>query len=169
MAEEHQRQRRVVRGQPGLGRGDARPAPVVHAGVRLGVEQVLVRAHDAGLVRLRERLLLGGGRGRAERVVVQREQRRDRHRAALALPDRPGILGSVDPQPPAQLHQVLVARLAAQLDRVVGGGPQLVVAGRPQDAGEAVGEQLEGALDVVEALGDVAGDDQPVVVRGGAQ
>jgi hypothetical protein len=43
-------------------------------------------------------------------------------------------------------------------------GPELVVAGGPDDLGEAAGEEFQRPGDVIELLTDVPGDEQPVLV-----
>ncbi|SCF94382.1 hypothetical protein GA0115255_112153 [Streptomyces sp. Ncost-T6T-2b] len=155
---------RVVLREPAGGPGDPGAAPVLPRRVRVGVQEVLVVADDAALVRDGERLLLRVRSRGAEGVVVQEEERRDRHGSVGARPDREGVLGSRHAELPAQRDEVVVAGLAAQLDRVLGHGPQLVVAGGPDDMGEAFREKPERPPDLLGALRDVAGDDQPVGV-----
>src|SRR5271156_5328613 len=67
-------------------------APLFDGVVGIGVQQRLVAAHDAFLVRQLQALLLGQRAVRPERVVVQQEHRRDRHRTARAVPYRVGVL-----------------------------------------------------------------------------
>ncbi|WP_406504080.1 metallophosphoesterase [Streptomyces sp. NBC_00212] len=85
-------QRGVEHRQTPLALRDALPAPCRAAGVWVGVEEVLVGADDARVVRDAKRLGRRGGTGRAERVVVEGEERGHRHRSVGALPDRVGIL-----------------------------------------------------------------------------
>jgi hypothetical protein len=59
---------------------------------------------------------------------------------------------------------MLVAFHAAQLHRVLGRGPQLVIAGHPHHLGEPAAEQRQRPADVGDELPDVTGDQQPVVV-----
>ncbi len=169
VVDQHQRQLGVVFGEALLRQPDALAAPGVAVRVRVRVQEALVGADHAGLVRGGQRLLLGGGAGGPEGVVVQQEQRGDRDRAARAGPHRVGVLGGHHPEFAADAQQVLVALDAAQLDRVVGVGPQLVVAGCPDDLGEAFGEQAERPADGGGGLGHVTGHDQPVLGRAGAQ
>jgi hypothetical protein len=63
----------------------------------------------------------------------------------------------------ADRYEFFVAGLASCAVGGVGGAPQIVVAGGPDDAGEARGELLEGVAQVVWLFADVAGDDEPVV------
>ncbi len=169
VVDQDQRQLGVVLGEALLGQPDALAAPGVAVRVRVGVQEALVRADHAGLVGGGQGLLLGGGAGGPEGVVVEQEQRGDRHRAAGAGPHRVRVLGGHHAELAAHLHQVLVALDAAHLDRVVGVGPQLVVAGGPDDLGEAFGQQAQGPADGGGGLGHVAGHDQPVVGRARAQ
>jgi len=69
----------------------------------------------------------------------------------------------------AQRHQVLVARLAAQLDRVPGMSPQVVVTGHPHHGAVTGPERAQRPLDVLDLLGQVAGHQQPVPRRAGRQ
>ncbi len=145
------------------------PAPLVDARVRVGVQQELVTAHDAGALGVGESLFLGAGAGRAEGVVVPHEQGRHRHRTALPGPHRVGVLGGDHAEPAAHPDQVQVAGLPAQAHLVAAVCPQLVVAGCPDHTREPVGEQAERPLDVGDPFGHVAGHDQPVVGVGRVQ
>ncbi len=167
VVDEHRRQFRWERGQSALGVRDPRPAPGLAARVRVGVQQELVVADHAGAVRVGQPLVHGGAPVGQERVVVEQEERCDDRRAARPLPHRVGVFGGGHPQLTADLDQVLVARDAAQGDRVLGMRPQFVVAGGPDDPAEAVREGAEGPADVGDGLRDVAGDQEPVVVGAG--
>jgi hypothetical protein len=64
---------------------------------------------------------------------------------------------------------VLVARLAAQLDRIAGMGPQVVVAGHPDDGAVTGPQRPQRPLDILDLLGQVAGHQQPVPRCAGRQ
>ncbi|BDH56961.1 hypothetical protein MTP03_19000 [Tsukamurella sp. PLM1] len=66
---------------------------------------------------------------------------------------------------PADLHQVLVPGLAEDLHRVLGGGVQLVVTGHPDHCREARDDGREHLVELVRALAQVAGQDQPIRAR----
>ena len=158
----------VQRRQPFSGRGDPGVAPRGAGRVRVGVQPAFVGAEHPGRPRQADRL---AGRRRAvgpPRVVVEQEQRRDRDRAVRAVravrarPDREGILRREHAEPAAHRHQALVPRRAAQLDRVGARRPQLVVARRPDNPFEPVGERGERPAHIGEHLANVAGHDQPV-------
>lgn len=100
--------------------------------------------------------------GRTPAVVVADEQGRDQDRIDSVVPDRVRVLGRHHAEAAAQRHQILVARLAAQLHLVVARGPELVVAGGPDHLGEAAPQQVEGPFDVGGVLSDIARDDEPV-------
>ncbi len=136
VADQHRRDPRWQRRQPSLGRLDARVAPGVDARIGVGVQDGLVGAHDASLVRQRERLRLRAGTVRAERVVIQHEQRHDRGRAARPRPDRKRVLRRDHADPAAHRDQVPVPGRPAQLDRIRAERPQLMVAGNPDHRGE---------------------------------
>nr|AFB69910.1 polyketide synthase SimX4 [uncultured bacterium] len=153
------------RGESAPGLGHPGPAPLLAARIRVRVQQVLVRAHDAGPLGVREPLRLGGTALRQEGVVVEQEERRDDGGAARPVPDGVGVLGGDDAQLPAQGDQMLVAGHSAELDRILGMGPQLMVARHPDDLAEAVGERPEGPPDVFDDLPDVTGHQEPVLVR----
>ena len=72
-------------------------------------------------VRVLQGLLLRSRAGREPGVVVELEQRHDRHRTGRARPDRELVLGREDVVILAHLDEGLVAGLAAQLDRVLAG------------------------------------------------
>ncbi len=164
VVDEHGGQLRGQGGESGLGGGHPRLAPRLPRRIRVRVQEVLVGAHDPGLLGQGERLFLGRRPRLPEGVVVEQEERCDDGRAAGALPDRIRVLGGEHAQLPADLHQMLIARHAAQLYRVVLRRPQLVIAGHPDHLGEPAAEQGERPADVGDALTDVAGDQQPVVV-----
>ncbi len=75
------------------------------------------------------------------------------------------MLGRDDAHLVAHVDQVLVAGVAEDLHRIPAGGPQLVVAGHPDHLGESPPQQVQRPADLVGALGDVAGDDQPILRR----
>ena len=126
------------------------------------MQVALVGADYAGPVGQVQRLGLGAGAVRPERVVVQQEQRDDHRGSPGARPHRVGIFWRDHAELAAQRHQVLVARLAAQLDRVAGVRPQVVVARHPDDGAVTGPERSQRPLDVLDLLGQVAGHQQPV-------
>ena len=93
----------------------------------------------------RDRLRPRSGRavaGKRERVVVQREQRRDRHRPVRRpRPHRKLVLRGEHAEAAAHLQQRLVPGDAAHRHRVGGQRPQLVVARRPDHPREPVGQR----------------------------
>ena len=131
--------------------------------MRVGVQQVLVGADHARPVGGGQPLVGRAGPGGRKRVVVEQEERRDDGRAARAVPDRVRVLRGEHVEAAAGLHEVPVARLTAQRDRVLAARPQLVVAGHPQHPGEPLAQQAQRPRHVVDPLADVARDDQPVV------
>ena len=163
--------------------------PLVLGRVRVGVEGELVGAHHLGCLRPLQ-ALAAGHRVRAERVVVEREDRADVRVLALLrqphvvrargrrrafrvhrlLPLLVRVLRSEDADVVAQLHHPLVLGNAAErfvlvlarVERV-----QLVIAARPEDLGEAVLEQRHRAHKTVfcPPVADVAGDDEPIVLK----
>jgi hypothetical protein len=133
------------------------------------VEQVLVGAHDAGAVGRGQPVGRVVGAVGQERVVVEQEQRGDDGRPACARPHGERVLGGEDAVRAALLHEVAVAVLAAQRDGIAAAGPQLVIARHPDHGGEPLPQERQGADHVVDPLGHVAGDDQPVPVVAGAQ
>ncbi len=151
------------------GGGQPLAAPRLAGGVRLGGEQELVGGHDVALPRDGQALGLAGRALRQEAVVVEQKHRHDRGRPAALVPHREGMLRGDDAHLVAHVDQVVVARLAEDLHRIAAGGPQLVVARDPDHLGEAAPQQVKRPADLVGALGDVAGDDQPVVRRGRVQ
>jgi hypothetical protein len=126
------------------------------------MQQELIAANDPRRVGARQRALFGGRDVAAEGVVVEQEQRSHPRGAARALPNRVGILGGEHIQAPAQLHQVAIAPLPAQLQRVVRQGPQLVVARYPDDRVEAFAQQSQSPLDILAQLAHVPAHDQPI-------
>lgn len=66
MADQHDGSTGRKLGQPPLSQPNTRVAPVLHVRIGLVVQHGLIRAHDAGLVRERERFRLGGRAIRAE-------------------------------------------------------------------------------------------------------
>src|SRR5205823_13799588 len=142
------------------GRGEPVAAPGLAALVRVGMEQELVRAEDAGGLGARERLGLRAP-GRAEAVVVEEEERHDDELLVARVPDRERILRGDDAVAPARLDEVAVARLAAELHLVLRKRPEVVVSGHPDDLREPRRERREGRLDLTGAVGDVAADEQP--------
>ncbi len=169
VVDEHRRQPGRARGEPRFALADPRPAPRLPAGVGVGVQHQLVAAHHSGGVGARQRLLLGGGDVAAEGVVVEQEEGRHRGGPARPLPDGVGVLGGEHVQTPAELHQVPVARLPPQPQRVGRRAPQVVVAGHPHDRGEALAQHAQRPLQVGAQLADVAAHDQPVITRVPAQ
>jgi hypothetical protein len=133
------------------------------------VQHPFVGADHPGLIGQGQRLGLGAGAGRAERVVVEQEQRDDHCGAADAGPYRVRILWGDHAEVAAQRHQVLVAFLAAQLDGIGGMRPQVMVAGHPHHGAEAAAERPQRPLDVRDLLRHVADHEQPVVRRAGRQ
>ncbi len=155
----------IACGQPGTGLLDPFPGPCVHARVRGGIQHELVRADNARFPRPGKGLLLRGRARRAERVVVEQEQRRHDDRATDALPHRVGILRGQYAETSTHLHQVLVAPCTGQLHGILSRCPQLVVARNPDHRGEPPAQHTEGPFDVGDEFTDVTGDDQPVGVR----
>ena len=91
----------------------------------------------------------------AERVVVEQEQRRHHVRGPPAPAQTGyGSSGVSTPRSRQSRDQVSVAGLAAQLERVVGRGPQLVVARHPQHPGEALDERAQRAQEMLLALAE---------------
>jgi hypothetical protein len=129
----------------------------------------LVGAYHAGAVGLRQRLGLRAGVLRAERVVVEQEQRDDHRGAADASPHRVRVLRGDHVELAAPRHQVLVSFLAAQLDRIRTVGPQVVVAGYPHHGAEPAAERPQRPFDVGDLLGHVTDDQEPVSRRAGRQ
>ena len=163
--EDHRERRVPVVFEPALGDLDPGPAPLLDAGMGIGVQQHLVAAHDAFLVGAGQALFLGQRAVRAERVVVQTEHRRDRDRAARPVPHRVRILRGEDAQAAAELHQGQVPLFAAQRDRVLAPRPQLVVPRGPHHGGEFVSQGPQRPLDVGVQLPHVPGQQQPVPGR----
>lgn len=162
---EDDRQRRVPGVEPPLGRLDSRPAPGFPARVRIGMQHDLVGADDARLVGPGQALLLGQRAVGKERVVIQKEQRRDGGGAARPVPYRVWVLRRDDAQPAAHVHQELVAFLAAQLDRIGAACPQVMITGRPHHRGEPFAQRPEHPFDVPGQLPDIAGQQEPIAGR----
>src|SRR3981081_2884506 len=70
----------------------SRMTPRLPARVWVRVQHELIAAHDPCFVGSRERLLLRSGDEMTKRVVVEEEQRGDRHWTSGPLPNRIGIL-----------------------------------------------------------------------------
>src|SRR6266566_6076822 len=162
MVHEHCRQAVIALSEPALRDREPGRTPRFPAGIRIRVKQHLICAHHPGLVRPRETGLFGRRAVGPERVVVQQEERRDRRGPARAIPHGIGILRGEDAHVAAQFHQVLVALLAADLQRLVFRRPQLVVARRPHHLCEPPGQRAKCPADVGDPLTDIAGHQQPV-------
>ena len=109
--DQYQRHVRIAGEEPSFGLGDPGMAPCFPARIRIWVQEDLVGADDAGLMRVGQRLLLGVQAIDAECVVIEQKQRRDPSWATRTLPDRVGILRCDHTRPAAEVHQVLVTGL----------------------------------------------------------
>ena len=148
-------------GQAVFAVGAAFGAPRLPGGMRIRVQEALVGALEPGLERPRARGVRGQSIG-AERIVVQREERRDDARPAVAVEDEKGVLGSGDAVLPGHGDQRLAFRFAAEAIAVAD-GPQLVVARHPDEPAEARAQRGENEAQVVERLPHVAGEREPVL------
>ena len=124
----------------------------------VGAEQVVLGRPGDGV--------LGRHLVRPEAVVVEQEERRQHAARPGPGPGDVRVLGGEHAIVAADGHQALVLRLAARLAGVGGDRPELVVAGHPEQAGEAAAQQRQRVAQVLLGLADVAGDDQPVVREG---
>ena len=159
---QHGRQIRIERVEAAPGLRHPRRAPGGPGRVRVGVQQVLVGADHARPVGGGQPLVGRAGPRREDAVVVEQEERRHDGRAARAVPDRVRVFRGEHVEGAAGLHEVSVARLTAQRNRILAARPQLVVAGHPQHPREPIAQQAQRPRHVVDALADVARDDQPV-------
>lgn len=98
-------------------------------------------------------------------VVVEKEHRDDRDRALDSLPHRERVLGRDDVEFAAHVDQVLVPRRSVNLNRILGGRPQFVVARNPDDLCESAAKELQRPPNVVSFLGNISGENEPVVRR----
>ena len=146
-------------GQPRHGLADARAAPGGPRGIRIGGEIVLVRAPYPRLRRPRRRPLRPHRIG-AEAVIVEEKQGGD-DAPGLLGPDDVGILRGHHAETAAGLDHRLVLGHAARSIRTV--TPELVVPGHPEDPREPLGRGAQTELDEGHRLGDVAGENQPVM------
>ena len=163
MIDQHRGRHPVQFVEPGPGVFQAVPAPGVAGGVRLTGQQELVGGDDVAFPGDGQAFGLGVRPLGKECVVIQQEHRDDGRRAATVGPHRIRMLRGEHTHLVAYLHQVVVARPAEHLHRVLAGGPQFVVSRHPDDFGESAAQQIQRPADVVGALGDIAGDDQPVL------
>ena len=149
--------------QTGPGVLQSVPAPGVAGGIGLAGQQELVSGDHVAILGDRQALGLRPRSGGQERVVVEQEHRDYGRRTAAFGPHRIRVLRGENTHLVAHLHQVVVARAAEHLGRVLAGGPELMIAGNPDHLGESAPQQIQGRTDVVGAVGHVAGDDQPVL------
>ena len=113
---------------------------------------------------------------RTETVIVEQEKRRDQAGPARAVPDRVRILGGVDAERAGLRDDRPVLGFPAQGQggRLIAGPfvrrrcgrPKIMIARRPDHPREFLPRHREAFADQIDALGNIAGDDQPVLRMG---
>ena len=162
MADQHGWDVRVAGREAKFGLLHACMTPRLSARVWVRVQHQLIAAHHPRRLGQRERLSLRAGDVTAKCVVVEEKQRCDRHWASGTLPNRIGVLWCNNPDRRHISTRCQISLLAAQIDRVVRDGPQLMVAGYPHDFREPLTQQAQRPFDINCRLTYISAHQQPV-------